>query len=267
MISKEEILKNLKALGIKKGVPVIVHTSLKAIGEIDGGAQALLDALIEEFANDGGVLCVPTHTWESMVLDLNRADSCIGVLPSVAAAHPDGKRSLHPTHSITVFGEKNRAEKFIQNEANSDSPTNPDGAYGNIYREDGYILLIGVGQEKNTFLHCVDEMLGIPNRLTDEKVTATIIHKNGRKETRHLRWFDPIIPDVSVNFGKLEEAFRYHGCIADGKIGNANVQICSARKVKSVMELIYKNANGEEILADKNPLDERLYKTGGKISE
>jgi len=260
MITHKEIINGLKNFEFQKGNPVIVHTSLKAIGEIEGGAETLLSALIEFFTENDGLLCVPTHTWESMVLDLNTPQSCIGVLPTVAAAHPRGVRSMHPTHSVTVFGSKCRAEEFVRGENAIDTPTSPDGCYGKIYREDGYVLLIGVGQTKNTYLHCVEEMLGVPNRLTDDMVSAQIIHKNGQSETRKLHWFDEIIPDVSVNFGKFEAAFRYHGCIQDGFIGDAATQFCSAVKMKNVMELIYKNAGGRELLADNLPLDESLYK-------
>ncbi len=259
MLTKEYILNQLKNFK-SFGRPVIVHTSLKSIGEIDGGVDNLINALIEHFTKDGGLLCIPTHTWKTLQLDLNKAESCIGVLPSVAASRTDGVRSLHPTHSMVVFGDKEKVLKFVENEINVDSPTNPDGCYGNIFKEDGFILLIGVGQDKNTCIHCIDEMLNIPNRLTDEGINAEIIFKDGRKETRHLRWFDPIIPDVSVYFGKLEPVFRFFGAIEDGVIGSAKVQFCRALKIKDALETVYSNAKGTEILADGLPLDEKLYK-------
>ena len=261
MIIKEEILKQLASFDIAKGKIVTVHTSLKAIGKIDGGGETLLSALIEFFTQDGGLLCVPTHTWNSTVYDMRENESCIGVLPKIAAGHPDGVRTVHPTHSMTVFGEKNRVMDFVKDEGVVDTPTNPKGCYGKIYDEDGFVLLIGVGHDKNTFLHCVEEMLDVPNRLTKEMVERMIIHKDGREEQRFLHWFDTDeIPDVSVNFGKFEPAFRYHDCIIDEQIGNAKIQLCSARKMKSVVELIYKNNNGRELLNNNLSLDERLYK-------
>ena len=142
MITQNELYSNLKKLNIPKGKPFIVHTSLKAIGEIEGGAEVLLKALIKLTEELNGLLCVPTHTWTTMVMDLNNPSSCLGALPTVATKHPDGVRSMHPTHSITVFGERKRAEEFVYNERFVDSPTNPDGCYGNIIKEDGYALLI-----------------------------------------------------------------------------------------------------------------------------
>lgn len=261
MLTKNDILKQLSAFETY-GKPVIVHSSLKAIGEIDGGADTLLDVLIEHFTKDGGLLCVPTHTWKTCVLDLNKAESCLGALPTVAAGRVGGVRSMHPTHSVTVFG--GRAEEFVENEVNVDSPTSPDGCYGNILKEDGFVLLIGVGQEKNTLIHCMEELLDVPNRLTKETITAKIIEKDGAVTERRLRWFDPIIPDVSVNFGKFEQAFRHNNCICDGVLGNAKVQLCSASGMLKTLEVIYKNAKGRELLADSLPLDEMLYKTEEK---
>ena len=260
MIYREDILKQLEAFQIATGKPVLVHTSLRAIGEIEGGADTLLSALISYFTKDGGLLCIPTHTWNRDVMDRSKAETCVGVLSNVAAAHPDGIRSMHPTHSIVVFGDRNKALEFIQCEIEANTPTSPNGCYGNFYKEDGYILLIGVEHNKNTFLHCVEEKLQVPNRLTKNMVERTIIHEDGRVEKRHLYWFDGSkIPDVSVNFGKFEPAFRYHECITDGFIGNAKVQLCSASKMKEVMELIYKRSAGEELLADNQPLDKKLY--------
>ena len=262
MITKNELYTELNKLNIPKGKPVIIHTSLKAIGETEGGAEALLEMLIKYAKENQNLICIPTHTWKTMVMDMNNPTSCLGVLPSLASKHPKGIRSMHPTHSITVFGDRKRAEEFVKNEKNVDTPTNPAGSYGNIIKEDGYVLLIGVNQTKNTIIHCVEEMLSVKNRLTKEKVEAQIIHKDGTVEKRYLHWFDETASsDVSQNFGKFESAFRYFNCIQDGILGNAVTQLCSVAGIKKALDIIYKNAGDTELLSDDLPLDESLYKT------
>lgn len=261
MLLKSDILKQLETFKKAQGKIVTVHTSLKAIGEIEGGAKTLLSALIEYFAVGDGLLCIPTHTWNNGILDLRKNDSCIGVLPRVAAGDNRGVRTLHPTHSMTVFGEKSRVEAFVKDEAFMETATNPKGCYGKLYDEGGYVLLIGVGQEKNTFIHCVEEMLCVKNRLTKVKVEHTVIHKDGREEKRYVNdVFSEGIRDVSENFGKFEEPFRCFGAITDGKIGNAKVQLTSCTLIKETVEKIYKNAGFRELLADQEPIDEKLYK-------
>ena len=251
--TKEQLLNQLNSLPCKKGKIVTVHTSLKAVGEIEGGGET-------HFTRDGGLLCIPTHTWDGDVYDRRRADACIGVLPRLAAAHPEAVRTMHPTHSMAVFGDRERVERFVGDEAYAATPADPKGCLGKLYKEDGDVLLIGVGQEKNTFLHCVEEMLGVPRRLTDYKVEKTIIHKDGTEEKRHLYWFDDIIADVSVFFPKFEAPFRHYGCISDGFIGEAKAQFCNARKMYAVMEKIYKNNKFGELLSNDEPIDERLYR-------
>ncbi len=260
MLLKTDIMKQLQVFQKAKGRVVSVHASLKAVGAIDGGGDTLLSALIEFFTAEGGLLCVPTHTWDTFVYDRRKNQSCTGVLSCLAAGRPDAVRTLHPSHSMAVFGEAERVMEFVKDEETATTPAGPDGCYGKLYDEDGYVLLIGVGHEKNTFLHCVEEMLQVPNRLLNEPDEWTIIHKDGRKEQRLLYCFDEEShPDVSLFFGKFEPAFRYHGCITDGYIGNAPVQLCCARKMKEVMALIYQRSGGEELLGDDAPLDVTLY--------
>ncbi len=260
IFTKKQLMTQLENFSHIKGRIVTVHISLKAVGEIEGGGETLLSALIDFFTQDGGLLCVPTHTWDSDVYDLRVAHSCIGVLPQLAAAHPQAIRTLHPTHSMAVFGQREKAEEFVKEEATADTPTNPKGCYGKLLADNGYILLVGVGQEKNTFIHCVEEMLGVPDRLTDYMVEKTIIHKDGREQKRLLHWFDDKIPDVSVYFPKFEMPFRHYGCIEDGYIGNAQVQLCSSKKIYQAIKEIYEKNNFGELLDNDLSIDEKLYK-------
>lgn len=261
MLTKNTILKQLEQFSIARGKPVIVHSSLKAIGEIDGGAETLLSSLIDYFTEQDGLLCIPTHTWNQGQLDLKNPSTCIGVLPNIAALHPHGKRSLHPSHSMMVFGKEEKIDAFIKNEAFVDTPTSPDGCYGNLYKEDGYILLIGVDQRKNTFIHCVEEMLNVNGRLTENKVEQKIIYEDGKIEKRFIYKIDTsCLGDISKRFIKFETPLRYYDCIIDGNIGEAPTQLCSAKKMKDVLEIIYKNANGQELLEDDKPIPEEFYR-------
>ena len=76
---------------------------------------------------------------------------------------------------MVVFGDKNKAEEFVKDEAYITSPTSREGCHGKLCDREGYVLLVGVGQERNTYLHCVGEMLELPNRmLADEKMKTTV---------------------------------------------------------------------------------------------
>lgn len=264
MFRKNDIAASLCAMGVPNDRPVLCHTSLRAVGEVEGRGEGFLDALIEHVTSGGGVLLIPGHTWanlgkDRLTLDMLSNETCIGTLPSIAAADPRGYRSIHPTHSMTAFGEG--AEEYISGECMVDSSTSPKGCYWRLRERDGAVLLIGVGHNRNTYLHSVEEYMGVPNRLSAELVKASIRLKDGNVIERPIHCHRAAgISDVSANYPKYEPAFRHHGCITDGRIGNAPSQLCSAAGMHRVLELIRERSRGEELLADNSPLDESLWK-------
>ncbi|MBE7001532.1 MAG: AAC(3) family N-acetyltransferase [Ruminococcaceae bacterium] len=262
MLTKSDIADVLNKMNVPRDKPVMVHTSLRSIGPMEGGGQMLLDALIEHCTAEGGLLCIPTHSWgymeagEEIVLDLVTPKSNLGVLPNLALQDGRGVRSAHITHSVTVFGEQ--AAEFAR--LDDAATTMVSICCKELYRLDGYVLLIGVGQEKNTFLHCVEEMLGVPNRTAEQPISLKMCRPDGVVAEKQIYpLYAEGIADVSVHFGNYEPAFRKHGCIADGKLGDAKVQLCSAKKMKEVMELIFNRSHHKELLADDTPIDEVYY--------
>ncbi len=265
MVTKQEIFDALCDMGAPKDKVVIFHSSLRSVGEIYGGAKAFLDALIEYFTADGGLLCIPTHTWDNLgrdvpTLDMSSSHSCLGVLSRVAAEDKRGVRSLNPSHSMVVFGEREKALEFIKDDAYIDTPTSPDSCYGKLYKLSGYVFLCGVSHNKNTYLHTVEEILEIKNRMDTNYMNLSVRNTDGKISERRMRLFKcSFTDDVSFRFHKYETAFRYHRCIKDGYIGNAPCQLCSAVGMKEVMELIMQRSGDCDPLADEEPLDPRLY--------
>lgn len=266
IFSKSEIFEQLRALGVPTDRPVTVHTSLKAIGEVEGRGEGFLDTLIEYVTSNGGLLCIPTHTWHrcggngQITLDVTSNDVCIGTLPKIASTYKGVVRSLNPTHSLAVFGEKEKAESFAALDNSLVSSSDSNGCLGSFIKFDGYVLLIGVGQEKNTFLHVVEDMNHVSNRLS-EPYPAKVKLADGSIKDVPLRLICPQkIGDVSQRYPKLEPAFRLGGAIRYGKIGNADVQLCSAGKMAEIFSDIIKKADSKELFADHSPLPEWLYK-------
>ena len=262
--TKEDIIAQLCKMNIPRDRVVLMHSSLRLIGEVEGGAEALLDALIEYFTEEGGLFCVPTHTWAFMkrdvTLDMSDPITCLGAFSTVALMDGRGIRSQNPTHSMVVFGNRERALEFIKDEGTISSGTNPDSCYGKLYSEGGYVLLVGVGHNRNTYVHSVDEMLGVENRLTPEPRPAVVKLESGELITRMVRTHqNPYTADISARFKKFEIPFRYHGAIVDGFIGNAPAQCCDARIMKDVLERIYGNEDGIDPLCDEKEIQPKWY--------
>lgn len=257
MFSIEEIKSQLETFRGIVGRHVHIHSSLKSVGEVEGRGEALLECLIEFFTQDGGMLSFPTHTWNTNELDLNKKETCMGMLSKLALQREDGVRSKNPTHSMVLFGEK--ADEYAAWDDNISSSTAPDGCYGKLCDEDGYVLLLGVGQEKNTLIHAIEEQLGIPERRTEEFHDTVIVGSNGGVIHKPMHLVFEVYGDISHHFGKLEPVFRHCGCIIDGKIGDANVQLCSAKKMKKALELVHRNSANAEIFLDDVEIPEKWY--------
>ena len=263
--TREDILSELRRMNAPTDSIVLMHSSLRLIGKVEGGVDALLDTLIEYFTSGGGLFCIPTHTWKNLkndiTLDMNDPSTSLGALSDIAAADKRGLRSENPTHSMVVYGDREKAADFIKNEPFISSGTAADSCYGKLYSLGGYVLLVGVAHNRNTYLHAVEELIGTPNRLSAEPREVKVKRITGEIVSRTTRThFTDFTGDVSLRFPKYETAFRYHGAIIDGYIGNAPTQLCDARIMKDVMELIQKNSDGKDPLADERDIPPRLYR-------
>jgi aminoglycoside 3-N-acetyltransferase len=231
-------------MGILPTDTVLIHTSMRAIGEVENGADGVIDAFLEVLQE--GLFLVPTHTWSSVhpgqpVYDVSRAIPCIGALPRAAAFRKDGIRSLHPTHSIWASGVG--AAAFVKNEENAPTPGYPGFAWERLGRVSAKILLIGVGHDKNTYIHAVEELADVPDRLASTPYSVEIIDREMQHHSHDFRGhYCSRSHDVSAQFGNFEPALIALGAQKLGKLGNATVRIVDAQKCRDIILKIYSHA-------------------------
>ena len=258
MLTCADIHKFLAEIGIKRTDTVLVHTSMKALGEVQNGCDGLIDAFKSYL--DCGLFIVPTHTWDNVtqanpLFDARSTKPCIGALPTVAAFRPDGVRSLHPSHSVTAFGK--RAKEFTLGEENSVTPCPKGGVWARLYDENAIILLLGVNLNRNTYIHAVDEMIGsLPKRLQDEAFPVTVIDHDGNEIKTSLRRHGEI---GSAFFENYRPALEYHGALKTSKLGNATVGICYAKQTADTIIELWKKADYDLVEREK-PVDEKYYR-------
>ena len=236
MLTANEIHQFLKENGIKPTDTVLIHTSMRALGGVEGGCDGLIDAF-QSYLTDG-LFIVPTHTWANVgadqpVYDVRKTLPCIGALPTVAAFRKDGIRSMHPTHSVAAFGK--RAEEFVAGEENCTSPCPVGGVWSRLYDEDAKILLLGVKLNRNTYIHAVDELLNIPNRLRDP-IPLTLIDYDGNARVIQFRKHGQTgSEEYDV---KYRADFERAQVIKTAYLGNAEVGIVSARGCTEVLRTL-----------------------------
>ena len=257
MFTKENLKNQLARMGIRPTDNVLIHTSFKAVGQVEGGPEAFIDAFCEYLTD--GLFLVPTHTWSNVtrnqpVYDVKTTVPCIGLIPRTAAFRPDGVRSLHPTHSVWVHGKG--AEAFIAGEELAESPA-PVGFCWNRLAEIGTkILLIGVTNTNNTFIHAVDEIADLPDRLAPEPWEVTVIDGNGNRITHPFRNHGRTGSD---NFCNFEEPLVGLGAQTFGTLGDAQVRVVDAVKCRDVILSIYAKTD-EHLCLVRRPIPEELWK-------
>ena len=65
IVLKQDILAALKEAGVGKGQTIMVHTSLSSLGFVCGGAQIVIEALLESVGSDGTIM-MPTQSWKNL---------------------------------------------------------------------------------------------------------------------------------------------------------------------------------------------------------
>ena len=182
--TKADLKHDLAAMGLTGNETILIHSSMKSIGPVEGGADTVLDAWMEFFAE--GLLLLPTHTWrfineENRVFDVRRSPCCVGILPELFRHRPGVVRSLHPTHSMAAYGKG--AAAYLEGELDANTPCTPGGCYDRLRAAHGKVLLLGVTHARNTFIHSVEEVLNVPNRLTDKPMQMTVVDEAGAQHT------------------------------------------------------------------------------------
>lgn len=251
MHSKESLMKQLRELGIDPEGTLLVHSSYKSIGPVEGGAEAVLDVLSEYMAE--GLLVLPTHTWSYINADnpyFSVLDSpcCVGILPELFRKRPGVIRSWHPTHSVAALGSD--AAAFTAGDERWDTPCARGSAWGRLLDRSAEIMLLGVDLRRNTFIHGIEEWVDIPGRMTDsheELYTLTPAGKTVMVPSRRhcgLSW--------SEHFWKVETTLEESGALRRGYFGDATVRVCGAAETTAVLsELLRENP---DLFSDNEPL-------------
>jgi aminoglycoside 3-N-acetyltransferase len=174
MISFREIVSGLRQIIHDRRQPIIVHASLSSFGEIRGGAETLLGALL--MITDG--MMMPAFTYKTMIipeqgpedngiaygsgLDNNRlaeffyanmpVDSTIGATAETFRKQPYSKRSSHP---ILSFAGVN-----VEEALNAQTFQEPLAPIRVLLEQDALVLLLGVDHTVNTSIHYAEKLAG-----------------------------------------------------------------------------------------------------------
>lgn len=292
--NKQQLQDQLESMGLKGDETILIHSSMKSIGEVDGGADTVLDAWMEYFKD--GLLLLPTHTWKTVnadnpVYNPQTTPSCVGLLTNMFMKRDGVIRSLHPTHSMAGYGKS--AAEYLAGEEYNNTPCTPGGCYDRLKDAGGKVLLVGVGHERNTYIHSVEEVLNVPNRLSDMPMELVIEllkededNKNKNKKLPHYNradgWkkcidsnggydnnnklcrkvyvrkhYNAQQPHISEDFVKLNQIFLDSGVVKKVKFGDADSLLCDAKGMFNVVRHVI--APDPECIVTKDTLSMPEY--------
>ena len=235
MYKKDDLLNDLKNLGLYGDETIMIHSAYSSIKNIDGGANTILSCFKEYFKN--GLVLLPTHTWASIKNDndvflKNELNSCVGYLTNEAIKDKDFIRSNHPTHSVVAYGKN--AKEYIKDDDYAKTPVSPTGSFGKL-KNNGYILFSGAPLSKNTFVHSIEEEYKVPDRFTDHIYTF-YTNDNGKIiEFKMPRHYSSLNPHISDNYEKLLPVMLKRNIAKKVKILDSNSYLVDANKLYNLV--------------------------------
>ncbi len=184
----EQIAEELLALGVRRGGVLLVHSSLSALGRVEGGAETVIQGLLTALGPEGTLL-MPALTYEYVtplnpVFDVRRTRSNVGVIPETFRTRPGTQRSVHPTHSVCAVGP--RAAELLADHRRDTTPCGPRSPFRKLRDGGGQLLMLGCGLHPNTSMHAIEELVE-PPYLFGAPLIYRLIHADGHIEEKAYR--------------------------------------------------------------------------------
>ncbi|MEN9645870.1 MAG: SPBc2 prophage-derived aminoglycoside N(3)-acetyltransferase-like protein YokD [Actinomycetota bacterium] len=236
--TRTSLTADLRALGVAAGDVLVVHTSMSALGWVVGGAQTVVDALLDAVGPEG-TLTMPAHSsdrsepsrwsnppvpeeWWPVIRDHVPAFHpaltpmhAMGAAAEVLLRHPGTLRSAHPNVSHMAIGPQART---VTDHHPFDRGMGDESPLGRLYELDAKVLLLGVGHANNTSLHLAEHRADWPSKRFVRQGSAVLV--DGQR-----CWveYDELDGDTD-DFEALGAAFAATGLETVGPVGNAGGQ-------------------------------------------
>lgn len=238
IITREELVAQLRACGIKEGQSLCVHASLSSLGFVIGGAETLIRALLE-IVGVNGTLMMPSQTWKNLdpqtgvhweapvewwplirahwpVYDKEVTPAIgMGVVAEMLRKWPGAVRSDHPARSFAALG---KHAEYLTNDHDLSNIFGAGSPLDKFYQLRGQVLLIGVGHDKNTSLHLAETRADFPAKKMVNESSAILVD-GVRKWVTY-----PTLAVEDKDFIQLGQEYEKAVNLQVHQVGNAEVR-------------------------------------------
>ena len=216
IITKKEIIFGLQSLGIRPGMELEVHSSLKSFGYVEGGALAVIDALKETVSSNGSIFMPSLRLSPS--LPLTEEDERLGLTCKIRLLEPEAEHSAMGLIADTFRGmpEVVTGEGIFRVSAWGKSADKVSSGFQYLIDNNGKALLLGVDIYRLTAMHYVEDLL--PQRIRDIFKPSEEVNQLYPPD----KWFiETGVPPVKPWYTIQSMAFE-KGIIKTGQIGACN---------------------------------------------
>jgi len=256
-VTKQYIHKGLTQVGLGGGEVVLVHSSLSAFGHVEGGADTVIDALLETVGPTGTVV-MPTFTWgpfhaaENVVLDLANTPVKheVGIIPETFRKRPAAKRSAHICHSVAAIG-PHRDDVMGEGV----SSFGKGSTFHQLYKLNAWYLFLGATFGSCTGLHAVEEYMQVPyRRHRDFKGSKVILADGTEIPSQSVEYLS--LPDSGYrnDFARMKDIYAGHGVLNTTKIGEAEAMNIRIRDLFDIAVAYMKKDIGFLLTAESRRL-------------
>ena len=228
-VNMTDLAKGFRRVGLQKGDIVYCHSSLSKFGYVDGGAEAVVDALIEVVGNEGTV-AMPAGTYslgrDGAIFDVRNSPSELGTITE-AFRKRTGYRSHHLTESVCALGKQ--AQQLT--ETHSVTPCGAESPFSKFIDINAQILLLGVPHNNNTTFEAIEERLALEYVRFGEVYRALMIDESGQKRSLPAKLHNMLYP---YDFNRMDATLFRAGAQTQIVIGESVVRRVSAKMMYDI---------------------------------
>ena len=224
-IPRATLVAQLRALGVRDGDVLLVHTSFRAVRPVDGGPAGLVDALRAAVGPAGTIVMPSWGDDDDTPFDAATTPVAtdLGVVAETFRHVPGVVRSAH-NHAFAALGP---AAAHVTADPLPLPPHRPESPVGRVHERDGTVLLLGVGHDADTTLHLAEILGGAPYRTSKH---LTVRGPDGRPTRMDYADND----HCCQRFALADEWLRARGLQREGPVGHAHARLVRSRDVVSV---------------------------------